>query len=268
MYAHKLIKGQSHARWAAARGTPFGIAARGMWIQLLIAFAASTAVLNSRAHADFVIVDFDYELKGTITIQPVIPTTVTKTSHFRPKSCMSLNPNMTLDPVTVPNTETINVPSGPPLTFNLYNVYPLVIDVPGTSVKTASIDIYDILAADTGSGIAALPDGLSLQQATFFGTVNNMGYVAQITPISDLANLPTSSANDSAITWDLSQFTGTTGNFYLSKVTVPLEDVAAVPEPQSGGLLLSGTLGMLVCAGVRHRRATRTRQATTVSVIG
>ncbi len=245
---------RSRRHITGALGTPSGLATRCPWI-LFIAVTVFAAGLGNRDMPDFIVVDYDVEDKGSVTIPIVTPMTITKDSHFRPKSCMSLNPNMPLDPVVVPNTETILVPTGNAIVITLYNIYPLVIDVPGTSVKTAMIDVYDVLAADSGSGIGSLPPGMVLEQSSFFGTVSNATYTAQITPITDLADLPTSSANDSAITWDLSSLSGTTGNFYLAKVTLPFEDVASVPEPSAAGLLLVGTLGVFVYTHKRCRKA-------------
>jgi hypothetical protein len=81
-----------------------------------------------------------------------------------------------------------------------------------------------------------------------FGRSGN-AFSANITIINDLANLPTSSANDNLIESDLSALSQTTGNFLLVSVTT--NGLELVPEPSTGLLLASGLLGTLA-AGRRR----------------
>ncbi len=151
------------------------------------------------------------------------------------------------------------VPVGPPI--RIYNVYPGRIHFPqidGRINLDLPIDLFFVMMVDPGEGIGPLPDGAVLEQVSLIGS-SGTEYVAEITPINDLANLPTSSANDVEIGWDLSEVAQTTGNFFLSKVTLPNAHELIgrdVPTTSQWGLIAMALL--LVTAGaiviVRRRR--------------
>jgi hypothetical protein len=148
-------------------------------------------------------------------------------------------------PVIVPNEETVFLLES----VHLFNVYPFEIEVPqqpdGSVLCSQMIDFFDVFAAGDVNGLCPLPDGTVLLASVFFGPTSGRSYAATVTPISDLANLPTSSANDLMITWDLSSFSDTTGNFYLAQVSIPVNDLAGCPEPSALALLGFGALGFL-----------------------
>jgi hypothetical protein len=135
----------------------------------------------------------------------------------------------------IPNQETVLIQSGPP--FELFNIYAAVIELPEPFNVQLSIDIFWFIAANTGTGIGPLPDGMVLQSASLGGVP------ATITPISSLASLPTSSANDLSIAWDTSALTNTTGNFFLAEATLP--NALLVPGPIVG----AGLPGLVMACG-------------------
>jgi hypothetical protein len=106
---------------------------------------------------------------------------------------------------------------------HLYNLFPIVIDVPD---NYGAFDLPSVLLADVGNGIGPLPDGFLLSEIL---EVNGNFFNAVITPISDLANLPTSTARNTRIQWDISGVSQSTGTFFLATTTLP----ARVPERSS-----------------------------------
>jgi len=148
--------------------------------------------------------------------------------------------------VRIHNREKITV-SGPDFTAGFkkyYNVYPMFFGIVQPVVPGQKIDLFSILAGDTGTGIGSLPSGTILESANVIGVNTGNAYNSEVTLINDLNNLPNSSSNNTNIAWDLSGFSTITGNFYLAKTTIPLEDICPIPEPTSTlSLLALGTLG-------------------------
>ena len=125
----------------------------------------------------------------------------------------------------------INIPAGPPIL--VYNLYPVIIHVPqpsGFADPQAPIDFYCVMATDQGNGIGPLPTGWQEDSATIEDAFG-VQHPGNITPISDLSLLPTSSIHDTQIQWDLSQVQSRTGNYYLAQFTMTGMEV---PEPAIG----------------------------------
>jgi hypothetical protein len=178
------------------------------------------------------------EYKGTVVIQP----------GFWQKQYLS-HMTVTLgqeweNPGTYhrDNRETLTwVNAGPAIALTFYNFYATQIEVPEPPWHDELVDFYWLMAVgDSPTQLTPLPDGMALTAASLIGGTGTE-YQGTITPLSNLASLPTSSSHDTSITWDLSPFAQTTGNFYLASVTMPAHE--AVPEPAS--LLL---LGLVVLA--------------------
>jgi len=107
--------------------------------------------------------------------------------------------------------------------IRIYNYYPVIIELPqpdGRVDLDLPIDIYFVMMVDPGDGIGPLPDDAIIEEASLIGS-SGTEYPAEIIPIDDLEKLPTSSDNNLEIGWDLSEVAQTTGNFFLSKVTLP-----------------------------------------------
>ncbi len=130
--------------------------------------------------------------------------------------------------VTLWNSEAVNMGGVGPA-VRVFNVYPETLHVSQVPAFDPDdpIDFFFFMAVDTdttvtipAAGLGPLPGNWTVQQASMTGTSGTQ-YAAQITPISDLANLPVSSTNLVAIDWDLSALSQTTGNFFLAQVTFP-----------------------------------------------
>lgn len=147
------------------------------------------------------------------------------------------------------NEETSLVSAGT-YSFDLFNVYVAEITFEGTFV-----DLFWLMVADDGTGISALPDGWILEEASIFGASTNAEFTASITPINDLINLPTSSLNNTNIVWDLSQFSETTGDFFLARATLPVIELQKTPESSNLlGIYILGTLGASIIASRFFKR--------------
>ncbi len=109
--------------------------------------------------------------------------------------------------------------------FDLYNIYVSEITFDGLFV-----DLFWIIGSDNGEGISSLPNGIILEQASMFGANTNTEFIASITQINNLSNLPTSSANNSSIEWDLSEFSDITGDFFLAQTTLPISEIQKTTE--------------------------------------
>lgn len=151
------------------------------------------------------------------------------------------------------NFEKFQIPIGLP--YRLFNIYAATIEIPQPVDFQAFIDIYWLVAADIGDTgmIGGLPSLGELVSASMTGSSGAV-FDAEITPINDLANLPTSSINDLMIEWDLSALTETTGNFFLAKVTLPGKEL--VPGP--------GSVAILALGGLMARRRRRCDRSTYV----
>lgn len=167
--------------------------------------------------------------------------------------------------VTLWNAEVVNVSSVGPA-VRVFNVYPDAAHVPQVPSFDPNnpIDFFFFMAVDSDttqtspvSGLGPLPGGWTVEQATMTGT-SGTGLSAEITPISDLANLPTSSPNLTAIEWDLSAFSQTTGNFFLAKVTFPnayeLVEPDDIPTLNEWALVFFGLLLMSIATVLIYRR--------------
>lgn len=149
--------------------------------------------------------------------------------------------------VILPNSEIVFLPVGPPV--RLFNLRPALSIA---NVQPLGLtDHFWVILADAGAGIGGLPAGAALQQASLFGNATGTEFVASITPINDLANLPTSSANNASMTWDLSGISQTTGNFFLAEATLPASEFT--PEPSTFILFAVSILGV-IGIGYRQRK--------------
>lgn len=157
------------------------------------------------------------------------------------------------DPIVnriVPSVEQILLVS----TVRLLNITSQSIEIPQPLTLPQVIDIFWFMSADSGAGPGPLPGGSSLQSASLIGPRTGTVFPATITPIANLASLPTSSAHDLAIQWNLSALTQTTGNFFLASASIPVSEF--VPEPASGILCL---IGLVVGAAAYARQRSRGR---------
>ncbi|GGA01956.1 hypothetical protein [Okeania sp. KiyG1] len=151
------------------------------------------------------------------------------------------------------NLETIEVTETK--TFGVVNVYPGKIDIIELPSIKDLIGIPWLMSSSTLDEISgntfpdnfsliSMPEGTSLKEASIFGLRSGTEYSASITEINDLSTLPTSFLN-TEVTWDLSKFSETTGNFYLAQVEMPLEEFCSVPEPSFiFGILNIGIFGL------------------------
>ncbi len=157
------------------------------------------------------------------------------------------------------NIETLTWQSPPSVVaFPVFNVVCLALAVPEPPDGPAldpdtEIEIFSVTTSGSdGSNpddLGPLPSGVTENGASFYGN-NGVTYPVTVTPITDLTDLPTSSAIDASITWNLSAFTTTTGNFDLESVIVP--EAAIVPEPSTFALLGIGTVSLLGYAARRR----------------
>ena len=149
--------------------------------------------------------------------------------------------------------------------ITIYNVFPDLYRLPqpigGQVDLYEPIDVFFVMMVDTGEGIGPLPDGVVLEEASLIGS-SGEEYTAEITPIYDLNDLPTSSTYDLEITWDLSDVAQTTGNFFLSKVILPNAHELigpVVPATSRWGLIVMAllllTVGIIVIVRLRRRIA-------------
>jgi hypothetical protein len=184
------------------------------------------------------------EFKGTVI--PLIPVTETFVSAV---VIQLAPPPITIDIIL--NEEVVGFLAGPPI--DIYNRYHAVIEIPQPPGLLQLIDIFWFMAADTGGGVGPLPPGAALLSAGLFGPRTGTFYPATVTPISDLAALPTSSVHDIMIGWDLTGIATTTGNFFLAQASIPV--IEAVPEPATLALCTVGAVG-----AAAWRRRTRSRK--------
>ena len=167
-------------------------------------------------------------------------------------------------PIQNRETITLGEPGFQPGFQKYYNVYPVVINIPQPVVPRQQVDLFSILAGNTASGIGSVPSGATLESAYVIGVNTGNRYQSEITLINDLNNLPTSSSNNINIQWDLSSFSATTGNFYLAKTTIPVEDVCCVPEPSTYlGIFALGTLGAASTLKRKLKSSKSTKKETT-----
>jgi hypothetical protein len=185
------------------------------------------------------------EFKGVF--QPTVPTVVF-TSRMYIKLVSGWGARDGEEHTRLNGERVINIPVGPPVL--VYNLYPVIIHVPqplGLADPTAPIDFYSVMLADQGNGIGGLPTGWAMTEASLVDGSGNV-HEATITPLGSLANLPTSSANDTQIVWDLTEVPNQTGNFYLARYTMT---GAQVPEPAGLAVVLAGVGALSL---VRSRR--------------
>ena len=128
------------------------------------------------------------------------------------------------------------VNDGPPIVLHFANVFPKEIHVPQTPAPNphATGSFFDIFTEIKLNGLLGpLEDGMQIEEGpdTFLEGASGTKYFGKVTPITDLALLPTSNANDTQIVWDLSQFAETTGNFYL--IEYEMAPIDLVPEPST-----------------------------------
>jgi hypothetical protein len=215
----------------------------------LISVVALLCLLSVPADAG--IISFTVsEFKGTVV--PVVPIVEEFLSRIE---IQVAPPPIVVDLIF--NEEIVAFLVGPPI--DVYNFYHQTIEIPQPPGFFQLIDIFWFIAADVGAGIGPLPDGAALQSAALIGPVTGTLYPATITPISDLSALPTSSANDISINWDLSALSDTTGNFFLAQASIPVSEL--VPEPSSIVLFATGALA--VAAYSRRRRYTARKPGNT-----
>src|SRR5262245_46621609 len=140
-------------------------------------------------------------------------------------------------------------PVGTPFA-RIFNIYPDFVDVPQPLESTQLVDFPWFMAADIGQGIGPLPVGSVALAAALIGPSTGTRFPATITPVSDLATLPSSSANDLLVQWNLAALSGTTGNFFLMQASMPVTEFV----PESDSMMLLGAGLPMVVAFLRRRR--------------
>jgi hypothetical protein len=202
--------------------------------------------------------------KGSVTIQPGFFQHV-----FGSHMSMTLGPewgNLAGHFERDNNEQLIWVNAGPAITLHFANVFPKEIDVPENPNPNPHrpIDFFDIFTElDINNHPAPLEQGMQIQGANMQGSSGTL-FPGVVTPINDLSNLPTSSANDTNIQWDLSQFTTTTGNFYLIEYTLPNAlEATQIPEPPA--FVLFGAAIAALASYRLTRRAAWRKQASDVT---
>lgn len=181
--------------------------------------------------------------KGSVTIQPGFFQHV-----FGSHMSMTLGPewgNLAGHFERDNNEQLVWMNTGPAITIHFANVFPKEIDVPENPNPNPSrpIDFFDIFTElnldQLTNHPAPLEPGMQIQGANMQGSSGTI-FQGSVTQITDLSKLPTSSVNDTNIQWDLSQFTSTTGNFYLIEYTLPNAfEATQIPEPSA--MVLIGT---------------------------
>jgi len=159
------------------------------------------------------------------------------------------------------NDEVIQVPGTADV--EQWNYYPETIEITipdGADPSQAPIDIFDLPTAGGYPGLGPLPSGSKLMSAGVFGPVTGQFYPATILTINDLSDLPTSSSNDSLITWDTSVFGQTSGPFFIARTTMPFGELL-VPEPSSSSLVTAGLFGLAFAWRLRIDRAEGSRRS-------
>lgn len=152
--------------------------------------------------------------------------------------CLELDKCKCDEPFAVLNNEMIEVTETKK--FGIVNVYPGKIDRIELPSIGDLIGIPWLMSSSTFDEISgeidpnnfsliSMPEETSLKEASIFGLKSGIEYSASITEINDLSTLPTSFLN-TEVTWDLSKFSETTGNFYLAQVEIPLEEFCPIPE--------------------------------------
>ena len=158
------------------------------------------------------------------------------------------------------NEQLVWVNTGPPIVLHFANVYPKEVDVPeNPKPNKFKVDsFFDIFVEldpnNLQQPLKPLEPNMSIQPGPNTNMEGAFDTLIQgtVTPISDLSQLPTSNANDTNIVWDLSQFSSTTGNFFLIEYDVPNAFVlTGVAEPST---LLLAACGALGAAGYARRR--------------
>ncbi len=125
-------------------------------------------------------------------------------------------------------------------TFGVVNVYPgetEIIELPSISDLLGIPWLMSASTFDENSGeidpenfsLISMPEGTSLIEASMFGLRSGSEYTASITQINDLSMLPTSFLNTN-VTWDLSNFSETTGTFFLAEVQMPFEEITSATD--------------------------------------
>lgn len=183
---------------------------------------------------------------GTITLVPIEPKGILQPGEVNTVFTLKVGvlpfPLLPL-PFVLPNLELVFVPDGPPVAW--FNIRPFAIEVPQPFDLNLQIDFFWLLAADVGAGIGPVPDGGALEAASLIG-LSGTEYPADITIITDLANLPTSSPNNLQISWDLSTLSQTRGKFFLARASLPGTELQVIPEPSAMLLLGGGLVGLAV----------------------
>jgi hypothetical protein len=200
--------------------------------------ALYTVGLFEPAKAGIIRVDTQYEFKGTGII--INESTLQLKNKFT-YTCPLCGDTKK---ITMPSVEIVKRIAD--IFPNFVNIYPLTIDIPQNPILSSQpIDFFYVLATDIGGGVGPLPNDFALTDSSLFGPGTGIEYKAEISPINDLGNLPTSSTNNLEIQWDLSQVSQSTGNFFLAKTTIPFCDACCkIPEPSTIlSLLALGTLG-------------------------
>jgi hypothetical protein len=135
----------------------------------------------------------------------------------------------------------------------VFNVWGAIIKVPQPiALDKQLVDLFWIFGAGRGADAGPLPTGSYLESASVFG-LNGTEYVATVSSINNLADLPTVSAHDLSVTWNLDGLAYTTGNFYLVNTSLPFSAVTIVPEAGATWLLLAGLSAVLFMRALRRR---------------
>lgn len=140
----------------------------------------------------------------------------------------------------------------------VFNVWGAIIKVPQPiGLDKQLVDLFWIFGAGRGAEAGPLPAGSYLATASVFG-MDGTEYVSTVSSINNLNDLPTTSAHDLNVTWNLDGLANTNGNFYLVKTTLPFSAVTVVPEPGESGMLAAG-LSVVLFMRTRKRWAGLTK---------
>ncbi len=135
------------------------------------------------------------------------------------------------------------------ITEHFWNIYPAVIHVPQFPLPDLNSDITIPFFMATGpdaDNLGPLPAGGSIQSAEMqdgFG----VPHPAQIGSFFDVFfELPLNGPNGEEYEWDTQGFTENEGNFYLSQVTMTIDQFThPIPEPATLFLIGGGLTGLI-----------------------